>query len=400
MTDSVKRDTNIEALKDRVPLSALIGRTHQLTRNGREAVAVCPFHQDRKASLTINDDKGFYHCFPCGAHGDHVDWLKEVDGLSFFGARDRLMELAGVQREDVDKLPPAKPRKTPEELAAERAKKIDAGLKRWRWTRPAAGTQVETYLTQGRKLNLGLIGLSNRVRFGVVDYWWTPPKGEDRAAPPPPPVCLGRWPAMVIALQDAPGLPDFSDLSKPHGLVGVHVTWLADDGSDKRFIPHPLTGEAMNPRKMFGVSRGAGMRLYPPAETMALSEGFETGMSARQAGWRDIAPGKLSVWAAGSLDNIAGRSVDEGERHPRRPRAKLRGIVPDPDDTGMLLPPECKRVLLIRDNDNGDPEMAESIYRLVSIRWRSEGREVWHVTPPLGADLNDVAKWEAERDDG
>ena len=76
----------LDELRDRVTVSSVIGRKLKLERRGREYIALCPFHGDSKQSLNIVDEKGFYHCFACGAHGDVIKFLMENDGLKFMEA--------------------------------------------------------------------------------------------------------------------------------------------------------------------------------------------------------------------------------------------------------------------------------------------------------------------------
>jgi DNA primase len=88
----------LDELRSRVTLSSLVGRTVKVTRAGREFKACCPFHNEKSPSFTINDEKGFYHCFGCGAHGDAIRWMTEHRGLSFM---DAVKELAGEAGLDV-----------------------------------------------------------------------------------------------------------------------------------------------------------------------------------------------------------------------------------------------------------------------------------------------------------
>lgn len=101
----------LDELRARVTLSALIGKTVKVTRAGREFKACCPFHNEKTPSFTINDEKGFYHCFGCGAHGDAIRWMIEQRGLSFMDAIKELAAGAGVD------VPAADPR------AAEKAER-------------------------------------------------------------------------------------------------------------------------------------------------------------------------------------------------------------------------------------------------------------------------------------
>lgn len=87
----------LDELRDRVTVSSVVGRKYKLERKGREFLAVCPFHNDTKPSLSIVDDKGFYHCFACGAHGDVFKFLMENDGLKFMEAVEQVAALAGVE---------------------------------------------------------------------------------------------------------------------------------------------------------------------------------------------------------------------------------------------------------------------------------------------------------------
>jgi DNA primase len=87
----------LDELRSRVSLSALIGRSTRLTRAGREFKACCPFHEEKSPSFTVNDDKGFYHCFGCGAHGDAIRWMTDQRGLSFIDAVKELAAEAGME---------------------------------------------------------------------------------------------------------------------------------------------------------------------------------------------------------------------------------------------------------------------------------------------------------------
>ena len=86
----------IEDLRQRVPLSEVIGRRVKLIRKGRRHSGLCPFHAEKTPSFSVVDDDGFYHCFGCGVHGDAISFLREMDGLEFMEAIERLAEMAGL----------------------------------------------------------------------------------------------------------------------------------------------------------------------------------------------------------------------------------------------------------------------------------------------------------------
>ena len=86
----------LQELKLRLPLSQVIGRRVTLRRAGREFKACCPFHEEKTPSFTVNDDKQFYHCFGCGAHGDVIGFVMQHQNLSFTDAVTQLAAEAGM----------------------------------------------------------------------------------------------------------------------------------------------------------------------------------------------------------------------------------------------------------------------------------------------------------------
>lgn len=87
----------LDELRARITLSAVIMRTTKLIRAGREWKACCPFHNEKSPSFTVNDEKGFYHCFGCGAHGDAIRWMTDQRGLSFMDAVKELAAEAALE---------------------------------------------------------------------------------------------------------------------------------------------------------------------------------------------------------------------------------------------------------------------------------------------------------------
>ncbi|RZO29227.1 MAG: DNA primase [SAR116 cluster bacterium] len=105
----------IEDLRQRVPLSDLIGKRVKLVRKGRRFSGLCPFHSEKTPSFSVVDDQGFYHCFGCGAHGDAISFLRETDGLDFMEAVERLAGMAGLT---VPRSAPEDPQRTRQRKAA------------------------------------------------------------------------------------------------------------------------------------------------------------------------------------------------------------------------------------------------------------------------------------------
>jgi DNA primase len=93
----------LDELRARTPLSTLIGKSVKLVRAGREWKACCPFHNEKSPSFYVNDDKGFYHCFGCGAHGDAIRWMTDQRGLPFMDAVKELAQAAGLDMPERDR---------------------------------------------------------------------------------------------------------------------------------------------------------------------------------------------------------------------------------------------------------------------------------------------------------
>lgn len=86
----------LDEIRARLPVSDIVGRKVKLRRQGREFIGLSPFNAEKTPSFTVNDQKGFYHCFSSGKHGDIFRFLMETEGLSFPEAVERLAGDAGV----------------------------------------------------------------------------------------------------------------------------------------------------------------------------------------------------------------------------------------------------------------------------------------------------------------
>jgi len=86
----------LDELRARTTLSGVIAPSVKLIRAGREWKACCPFHNEKTPSFKVNDDKHFYHCFGCGAHGDAIRFLTDHRGLAFMDSVKDLASKAGM----------------------------------------------------------------------------------------------------------------------------------------------------------------------------------------------------------------------------------------------------------------------------------------------------------------
>ncbi len=143
----------LDELRNRVPLADVIGRKAKLIRRGREYVALCPFHNEKTPSFTVSEDKGFYHCFGCGAHGDVISFLVESEGLPFPEAVARLAAQAGLEL----------PEQTPQDREREERQRtlVDALEAAARWFTAnlsgQAGAAAQKYI-EGRGITSELAG--------------------------------------------------------------------------------------------------------------------------------------------------------------------------------------------------------------------------------------------------
>ena len=103
----------LDELRSRISLSGLIARRVKLVRRGREFAGLCPFHHEKTPSFYVVEDKSFFHCFGCGAHGDAIGFAMRADNLDFIEAVEKLAGEAGL----------AVPEATPQERERARRQK-------------------------------------------------------------------------------------------------------------------------------------------------------------------------------------------------------------------------------------------------------------------------------------
>src|SRR6201994_1598718 len=86
----------LDELRARLPVSEVVGKRVKLKKAGREWKGLSPFQQEKKPAFTVNDQKGFYHCFSSGKHGNIFDFIMETEGVPFPEAVERCAAMAGV----------------------------------------------------------------------------------------------------------------------------------------------------------------------------------------------------------------------------------------------------------------------------------------------------------------
>jgi hypothetical protein len=221
----------------------------------------------------------------------------------------------------------------------------------WQSARPAAGTLVATYLAARGLAGVVIpptIRFHPALPFFVKDETDDPVTGETKRT-----FCrVHCGPAMVAGYSEG--------TAEQGGLKGVHVTWLAADGSGKAAITDPKTGEVLNPRSMIGPSKGGHVRLAPPAKHIAVGEGIESSLSLQHFGSGPEGP--LPTFAALSLGNL-----------------------------DAPLPAIVESVLLGFDNDERDPKAAARAKRKAAEAHAARGLLVACCAPTERADFNDLA---------
>src|SRR5260221_3064946 len=86
----------LDELRARLRVAEVVGKRVKLKRAGREWKGLSPFQQEKTPSFTVNDQKGFYHDFSSGKHGDIISFLMETEGVGFAEDVERLASMAGV----------------------------------------------------------------------------------------------------------------------------------------------------------------------------------------------------------------------------------------------------------------------------------------------------------------
>ncbi len=349
-------DHILQTIRERLVLSDLVGATVVLKRAGRGLEGLCPFHTEKTPSFSVNDRKGFYHCFGCGAHGDVFAWLQHARGLDFREAVAEGARMAGVELPDLSGRPldpaaaarareqeekfraaaEARRREREEAEAREREEATRTALDIWRECRATGGTPPEAYL-RARAIDCPLPP-SLRFHLSLPCYQIKPGWRQSRF--------VGRFPALVGGVQNPEGR-----------ICGVWRIYLAPDGKggwrkadEREGVTKPKLGKGPTAR---GAVRLADYRTMRDGATLVIAEGIETALSAVCLGW--------PAWAALSTSGM--RSV--------------------------VLPPEIRMVIIMADNDPAGIAVANDLARRLSL----EGRRVRIARASQAkADLNDLLK--------
>jgi DNA primase len=147
----------LDEIRTRLPMSEVAGKRVRLKKQGREWRGLSPFNQEKTPSFYVNDQKGFFHDFSSGKHGDIFDFLRDTEGLTFPEAVERAASLAGLPMPKMSREAEAQAvrRRTLYEVMALAAKFFEASLA------ARAGARARGYLAD-RGLDA-----ATQVRFGI-----------------------------------------------------------------------------------------------------------------------------------------------------------------------------------------------------------------------------------------
>jgi hypothetical protein len=214
----------------------------ELTGDGK---ILCPFHDDTTPSLHVYGDH--YHCFACGAHGDHIDWLMMVEGMTRDEAIHLLDNWDGPRAINME----------------QRAGDMLAGAQHiWNAAKPIAGTLAIKYLEDVRRIDISALPDNDALRFH-----------------PHCPFDRSQEPCLIAAYRDIAN----------DKFAGIHRIALT---------PDVFTGAKVQRRTLGSWSAPRAIKLWPAGEHLFLGEGIETVLAAAT---------KLKMrpaWAAGSSGNI------------------------------------------------------------------------------------------------
>lgn len=331
---------------------------------GKTIWANCCFHGEKTPSLKINDERGTFHCFGCGASGDHFTVLSELGGKSFHEAVEVLggtRLITTEERAEIER----RQREFDERERKDRERARTASERLFNEGRPVAGTHVEAYLSAR--------GLPVVPRW-TFDLRYMPSliyrgfKDDDADET----VELGAFPAMVAAIRDRDGK-----------IMGLHRTYLDPERPAK--LQPPGDSRRNGAKKVMGDQRGGMILLSPPAKTLAIGEGIETSQAWYALGLGD---GDVSVAAGVSLGNISGSSAGSAP-HPAREDRTVPNGFPDFDRPGLLLPRHVENVVLLGDGDS-DPHMTRARLLVAARRFHQQGVGVMVQVAPDGKDFADL----------
>ncbi len=355
----------LERLRESNPVSDMLMRLGvKLRKSGREWVGFSFMNKERSPSLTVNDDRAFFHDFSSGAHGDIFDVVMHFRGCSFPEAVEYLGGAKKVTDDDRARIV-AKQRQWDEEDKRTREQTGARIAAAFGAAHPITGTHAAAYL-EARGLSVDPSWTFD-LRFEPrLQYRGFRDQEADETEP------LGAFPAMLAAIRDAKG-----------NIIGLHRTYLDPDKSTK--LKPPGDRARNRAKKILGEQSGGMILLSEVRPCMAIGEGIETTRSWLMLNYM---LDDFGIMSAVSLGNLAGGATGT-VLHPEDPKRRIPNGVPDFDRPGIILPSEVEEVVLIGDGDS-EPIMTRVRLLVAGRRFRHQGRDIYVDMAPQGSDFNDV----------
>jgi len=163
------QDDDIAAVRNASDIVAVISEHVQLKRVGRRWQGICPFHQEKSGSFSVNAEEKLYYCFGCGAKGDVITFVREIEHLDFVGAVEKLAVKSGVTLRYTDEIQ--------NEGRKRRAKLLDAVAKASDWYHERLLSSPDAAAARGYLRSRGLDGDDVRT-FGIG---WSPDGWDELA---------------------------------------------------------------------------------------------------------------------------------------------------------------------------------------------------------------------------
>ncbi|MCW2997406.1 MAG: dnaG, partial [Solirubrobacterales bacterium] len=141
-------DDSKEKVREAVDMVDLVSTRTELRRAGPGRFkGLCPFHEERTPSFSVNADDGFYHCFGCGVGGDAFRFVMETEGLDFVGALESLAARYGVEMAVEDEDPAAAERRRQRDRLLELLERAASFYEKWLWD-SAEAAPARKYLAE------------------------------------------------------------------------------------------------------------------------------------------------------------------------------------------------------------------------------------------------------------
>jgi DNA primase len=272
-------DYQVEEIRDRIDIVDLVGRYVDLRREGHAHKGLCPFHTEKTPSFKVNPARKTYKCFGCGAGGDAISFLMEIEGKGFQEAVRTLADLCGLT---LSALPPDNTL-----LRARHRRRSESERRLQEDDRRRSGHALEIF-DRCRAIEPDdpvYLYLRRRGLRPQGAFW---------------PTCLRcgflrepdtkkTFPAMVALVVDVCAMP-----------VAIHRTFLTDDG---RKAPVEVVKRSLGPLP------GAAIRLGIDSEQIIVAEGIESALGAAMAGLDGV------PWATLSSGNMPNLSLPRNVTH-------------------------------------------------------------------------------------